>query len=497
MRILHVCPGMAPSDSSDRARYVWRLAQQHAVLQTSAVFTTFSDPESPPGRSVIERRDGVTLCWVNVPDAVLDGLSSSYVNEDVESAFRKFIHEMRSDVVHFHGFERLSLGIVDIVHSKDIRTIFTPHTAWESCPIVTRRCRTDGSICTEVDTSKCGACVHGSEWAEVLESRDRARAAARRENSWGAAYQRLYERRFGDTPGWFARRPRAKVFALRKTPWEVRRRLREQTDSSHIDPFELRKQRVAQRLSAIDLITAPSKAIGEDLVANLGLSPHKVVTRPLASPAAPSVAKVRERGSARRLIYWGPIDTDPGLRQLVLSCVELVAAGNELELHLIGRVAAGEVVAWIKDEFARAGSASSVVLETSATEGGLGISLDACDLVVEPRSTFNAASVALQHAAEAGTPVLVAKKSGCANFSEEYAYGRSFDVDEPDALTRELKTFLDASAAETSRFCGPERRFRTVHHDAMDYVRIYHEVLYKKLDVDAERAQDLSPETWR
>lgn len=497
MRILHVCPGIAPAESSDRARYVWRLARQHAALQTAAIFTSFADPESPPGRSVIERREDVTLCWVNVPVASVDGLSNSYLNADVESAFRRFIHEMRSDVVHFHGFERLSLGLVDIAHSKDIRTVFSPHTAWESCPIHARRCRTDGMVCSRVDTSKCGACVHGADWQQVLESLDRARAAARWENSWGAAYQRLYESRFDSTPGWFARRPRAKVFALRKTPWEVRRRLREQTDSSHIDPLELRKQRVAQRLRLIDLVTAPSKSIGEDLVANFGLSPSKIVTRPLGSPSRPGGAKMRERGAARRVIYWGPVDADPGLRQLVTSCCDLVGRGHQLELHVVGHVAPEESAAWITSEFARAGSASSVVLETPSAESELGVSLEASDLVVEPRLTFGVASAALRQAAECGTPVLVAKKPGCPNFSDDYEYGRSYDADAPDELMNELTTFMEAPAGELSRFCGPERRFRTVHHDAMDYVRIYHEVLYKKLDLEAERAQGLSPESWR
>jgi hypothetical protein len=497
MRILHVCPGLAPVESSDRARYVWRLARQHAEIQSAAIFTTRVDPEAPTGRPVIERREGVTICWVNVPETSFERLEDSYINEQIEAAFRQFIHEMRSDVVHIHGLERLSVGLVDIVHSKDIRSIFTPHTSWETCPIESRRCRTDGLICSSVDTSKCGQCVYGSRWSDLLEGEEQERAAARGARSWESAYQSLYADRFESTRGWFARRPRAKAFALRKLPAEVRRRWREQTDELRWDPVERRKRRIGERLRTMDLITAPSSLMRDDWIAHFGLDARRVVTRPLPSPTSPSDVPPASRGPVTRIASWGTIDDDPGLRTLVASCCEVLGRGIQLELHLIGSVTSEDAVAWILAQFDQCGHPSNVIVGAQPADVDLETTLGAFDLVVEPRVTFDAPSAALLHAAERGTAVLVARGAVAPDFTTEFGFGASFRADGADDLTQAIEVFCRVDDGEPGRPRGERRRLRSIEHEALDFVRIYHELLYKKLDVESEAAQGLSPETWK
>jgi glycosyltransferase involved in cell wall biosynthesis len=497
MRILHVAPGMTPAEDSDRARYVWRLAEQHAALQSAAIFTSVADPASPAGRTVVERRDGVTICWINVPQVSWRPLEASYMSDVVEDAFRQFSHEMRSDVVHIHGFENLSVGLVDILRSKDIRTVFTPHSYWESCPVKSRRCRNDGVVCTTVETSKCGACIYGSGWDELLEAEEQDRHAARIEKSWSTVYRGLYEERYGRTQGRFARRPRAKLFALRKLGVELRRRARAQVDEMIGDPVERRMHRIGQRLRGIDLIAAPSRFMKDDLVRHFGISPNKIMLRPLASPSSISDSGNVAAGSGQRLGYWGPVDDDPGLCQLVESCCDLLARGRDLELHLFGRVSSEKVAGWIAARFGDCGHPSRLIMHASQQAMTLAESMRCVDLVVEPRTSFSVPTAAMQHAAEAGIPLLVAGHSGLAEFVGDHGYGVAYSTEDGTELTRELGAFCSASSEDLDRLRGARPRLRTIEHEALDYVRIYHELLYKKLQIGSEEAQGLTPETWK
>lgn len=485
MRILHVCPGMVPFDGSDRARYVWSLAKQQATLHNAAIFSAVEDRGSPTGRVVIERREGLTICWVNTVNSAESGTDDAGTNELVDSSFARFLHEMRSDVVHFHGLDKLSAGIIEIATSKDIRTVFTPHTAWETCSIGTRRCRTDGSLCHRVETSKCGPCVYGSAWADVLRNDEHERLARKSERSRDAVYQSLYTARFDQTPGWFARRPRAKAFALRKLGTEMRRLSRLQGPDSSGDPIARRLQVLQTQLKRIDLITAPSGAMHQDLIATLGITPDRVVPRPLASPGNRAVARPATSG-VRRLGYWGSIDGDPGLRSLVTACCDLLAGGTPLQLCLFGTNAAAEASDWVTAKFAECGHPSRVELTRVRPETNVADALQDIDVVIEPKLVLGAPSEAVRHAAESGTPLLVARFSSFTDFARDHGYGATYDGAQPGSLERELLALMESSSSDLGATERAPCRFRSMHHEAHDYVRIYHELLYKTLSVEAE-----------
>lgn len=99
-------------------------------------------------------------------------------NPDIVAIFKQAFEEFQPDLVHYHNFLGLSLGIAEIAHAAGVPSLYTPYNFWLLCPTLylnlpnldlCRGVNASGSNCLNCT----GAALPGSEY---VARRDRLRA---------------------------------------------------------------------------------------------------------------------------------------------------------------------------------------------------------------------------------------------------------------------------------------------------------------------------------
>lgn len=482
MRILHVTNELPPRSASANAHYIWELAQKQSERHWPSIFTRAADPTLPEGFSWVERRGNVTIRHMNRLALQWEPLERSYIHHAVEQQFREFLGETRADVVHFHSLEYLGLGLIDIAQSLKIKTVLTAHDFWPVCAIGTRRCRTDDQPCETIELSKCGPCVLGGEWTQLVEDHQAELEKLRpRNQSFSELYRRHYGERFAVTGGLPARRPRAVIHAMKNALRDTRWKAQEQLEASFGNPVERRLEHFGARLKHIDLVLAPSEFARGEYQRAFGLPSEKVVLDELALPGAERPAPPRVESASVRVGCLATLSRSGGVHVLVEAFLAAAATAPALELHLHGATAEGseEFVEALRERVAASACASRVQFHGAPDPARLAELLAALDLVVFPSIGVGNAPAELLHVAHAGVGVLVSNSGGLAEFVEVHGYGRTFAQSSVEALRAELGA-LGADRSKLRELAGERPQFKTVQFEANELALIYHELLYGK-----------------
>jgi glycosyltransferase involved in cell wall biosynthesis len=100
--------------------------------------------------------DGLTVYRVGLSWRDYDPRHINFIHSEVEAQFCDLIHGFRPQIVHFHNIVGLSVGLINVAYSHDIKTVLTLHDAWGFC-FKNTLIKKGTEICT--DFSKCAECM--------------------------------------------------------------------------------------------------------------------------------------------------------------------------------------------------------------------------------------------------------------------------------------------------------------------------------------------------
>ncbi len=492
MRILHVTNELAPHGSGDVAEHVWAIAREQAQRHEVALFVGFDDPNLPTGYVYTERRERVTIRFFNRRPLEWTPFERTYIHRDVEVEFKLFLGEHRSDVVHFHDIETLGVTLMEIVHSLNIKAVFTARDFWPMCARKNRVCRSDGSTCDRIDLSKCGTCVLGEEWGKIRAAELAAHEARRPAppETFTQLWKRLYKQRYDATRGLTARRPLAMLHATKVSLREAKWKAQEQLHEKFGDSIERRMGLFSQRLRDLDLLIAPSEYVRDQYVSQFGLQPSKAIYSATGRDVTRLATLRKSTSSALRMGFIGTLAREDGLALLLEAFLPAAASNGRLELHIHVKCASHEreTLENLRAQAAGFGMSGRVHWHEDYDAARVHDVLSELDLLVVPKLGLGNAPSELEWAAFHGVPILTSDSGGLADFCRAHSYGRTFARGDANALTLQLAA-LGAGDALLADYAGKPLKFKTPQYEAERLVQTYHELLYGKYKAPTKEQQ--------
>ena len=159
MRILQVIHDFLPNHQAGSELYCFHLSKAlQARGHTVQLFYSEIDHERPNYSVRDGEYEGLPFREI-VNNHAYQDFEDTYLNPAIERAFAALLDCYQPDIVHFHHLLSLSYGIVGQCQERGIRTVFTLHDYWLTCPRGGQRFRGEGQVCVNIDESLCASCV--------------------------------------------------------------------------------------------------------------------------------------------------------------------------------------------------------------------------------------------------------------------------------------------------------------------------------------------------
>ena len=481
MRIVHITHELPPYETAGTAIYTHNIAQAQAKEHDVFVFARLQDPTVEPYRVHDEHRDGLHIRFMNLAELPWDSFRATYEIPRAEHILRTFLEEVRPDVIHFQHIMGFGRGSIAVAKSFGVPVVFTLHDFWNMCPMGQRMCYTDEVICDPIDFGKCGPCVFGSGWDQVRE-RESALLEAERAEAAGLprTLRDLYVQRYHQTPGRFARRPRAWYWA-----WRHRNRVSERTSRSpritSNNPFEVRYHAIGDGLASCDLLITPSAFLRDRYLADLALAPEKIIYSANGMDFSYVKALPKTPSPRLRIGFIGSILRTKGVHVLLDAFLSIAGKHPNVDLHVHGAPNR-----WTQPylEACQAKAAGHpeghrVTFHGRFDNRRIGETLADIDLLVVPSIWYENAPLTLNEAAMTGTPIVVSDRGGMLEFVEANGYGRTFELGNSASLAR----VLDELATDPSRIAalgGSPPPIKPVSANARELVSIYRDLIARR-----------------
>lgn len=176
MRTVQVNWGWPPRQTGGPIGYVADLSRE-LVRLGHQVFVFYAGDTDITGRCRVKRRqeEGVELVsCLNSPNNFLpSGLPLRECREaETEGIFRRFLAEIKPDLVHVHSLLGLSGSILEIPNSMGIRSVVSLHNYWFVCPRVDLLRPPSYSLCPGPDQGlNCSLCAPRAGLRELRRAR--------------------------------------------------------------------------------------------------------------------------------------------------------------------------------------------------------------------------------------------------------------------------------------------------------------------------------------
>ncbi len=476
MRILHVTHELPPYELAGTAIYSLNIARAQSRHHEVFIFARLQDPEVHAYNVHTEVRDGCTIRFMNLADLAWTPLESSYVDPKANRIFKEFLDEVEPDVVHFQHIVGLGSGLLDYVRDAGIKTLFTLHDFWTMCPMGQRMCYTDNVICDPIDFGKCGPCVFG----EAADTITNQKPEEDEEPPQPSGYRAYYERRFAETPGRFARRPRAMFRAAQAAFGDLFKK--EETRNEGLpftsNPIEHRFNVLREKLHQVDLLITPSAFLRDEFMSNFKLTDRQIIHS--ANGMDFSYVKKLPKSPADRIRFGftGSIIPTKGVRVLVEGFIEAASVHDNIELHVHGapnRWTEG-FLQELKTLAAESSCADRITFHGRFDNKRVGEVLADMDVLVLPSIWFENAPLTLNEAAMTGTPIIVSDRGGMLEFARANDYGRTFELGNPHSLAEVMKS-LAAAPSTVQELAGNPPPIKSVRDNAEELVDVYRDLL--------------------
>lgn len=474
MRIVHVSHELPPYELAGTAIYTLNIAKAQAAAGHDVfVFARLQDPEIEAYRVHDERRDGLRVRFVNRADLEWSPLERSYRDDRMKKVFGAFLDEVRPDLVHFQHIVGLGVGCIEAVAERGIKSVMTLHDFWAMCPMGQRVCYTDFEICDPIKFEKCGPCVFGAGW--VAPPRD---ASDESEVPDGAAarFHRFLRERIAATPGRFARRPRAVVWAADRTVRSLADGLFGDADPALMpprssNPFEGRFDTLRRITEKIDLLITPSVFVRDEFIKHFDVAPERIIHSANGMDLA-YVERLPKAASKKiRFGFVGSIIKTKGVHVLVDAFLRAVAGRSDLELHVFGAPNRWTKT-YLDDLVEKTRQCPAVTFHGRFDNTKISKVLQQIDVLVLPSIWFENAPLTLNEAAISGTPILVSDRGGMLEFVRQNNYGWTFTLGDAADLATKMQRIADDPALLPTLGGNPPR-IKEVAANALELATVY------------------------
>lgn len=477
MRILHVSHELPPYELAGTAIYTFNIARAQAERHEVFVFARLQDPKVPAWRQHTETRDGLTIRFMNRADLDWVPFDSSYSDRKGAELFRRFVAEVQPDIIHFQHIVGLGIEVLDVPRELGIPALYTLHDFWPMCPMGQRMCYTDGVICDPVDFGKCGRCVYGDAWKDLSVRGDFGDVASRRPAAEPGFVERLrqhYNVRVNETPGRFARRPRAAVRAMQRALSGSMSGEREVL----VNPFEKRNDILREKLLRMNLLITPSAFLRDQFIQHWKVPPQQIIHSANGMDFS-YVKPLTKTPSARlRFGFMGSIIRTKGVEVLVDAFLEAARDRDDIELLVFGAPNrwSGDYLDGMKRKAAAHPAADRVQFRGRFNNKNVSEVLAEMDVLVLPSIWFENAPLTLNEAAMTGTPVVVSDKGGMLEFVESNNYGCTFELGNSGSLARVMRE-LAADRSRLAALVGAKPPIKPVRSNAEELTGIYRSLI--------------------
>jgi len=188
LRILHVSLGLPPLRTGGLNRYCIDLMEeqrkhgQEVAMLYPGEYTLGGGLRIEP---VKDSRYRLSKILNPLPLALTSGIRAParYMSACGGEAYRRFLLELKPDVVHVHSIQGIHKEFFDAARSQGIRMVFTTHDYYPFCP----NCVTvdsDGRMCDGPDPLKCSICGSRRGFSRAQEIVMQSSMYARYKNSF-------------------------------------------------------------------------------------------------------------------------------------------------------------------------------------------------------------------------------------------------------------------------------------------------------------------------
>ena len=386
MRILLAVHAFPPRSTAGVEVYTLRLARAlvalgHDVLVLSASHDLGAAPFE------VRRREHEGLSIVEVNNTHHRGtLQATWDSPEIDHAGRALFEDWRPDVVHFQHLLNLSSGLIDEAKRARIRTVFTLHDYWLSCPRDGLRMRADLELCATMDHAVCADCLGDSPY--LVPALQRGAAAGLRAVGLGRALHRLREAA-----------PRLAEGAL-----GVLRSAAPRLDGLAV-AMDRRRDGLRAALEAVDLFVAPTR-FARDRAVGAGVGAERISVSSLG--IATHAPRPRPRGPRRRLGYVGTLAPHKGVHALVDAFHGL--RRDDVTLDLFGSPSV--FPAYARDLERRASGDARIRFCGVFPEGNQERVLAALDALVLPSLWWENSPISVLESLAAGLAVVASRTGG-------------------------------------------------------------------------------------
>jgi glycosyltransferase involved in cell wall biosynthesis len=490
MRILHVTHELPPYELAGTAIYTFNIARAQAEQHEVFVFSRLQDPKLPAWRQHTETRDGLTIRFMNRADLDWVPFDASYSDPKGAALFRRFVTEVHPDIIHFQHIVGLGVEVLDVPRELGIPAVYTLHDFWPMCPMGQRMCYTDGALCDPIDFGKCGRCVYGDAWKDLAIRTDFGEVKSTRSTLTRSFVERLrlhYTARVNETPGRFARRPRAAFRAMQRSL----------SGAIHheqhvlVNPFEKRNDLLREKLLRMNLLITPSAFLRDQFIQHWKVPASQIIHSANGMDFSYVKALPKTPSNKLRFGFMGSIIRTKGVEVLVDAFLEAAAERDDIELLVFGAPNrwSGDYLEGMKRKALAHPASERVHFKGRFNNKNVSEVLAQMDVLVLPSIWFENAPLTLNEAAMTGTPIVVSDKGGMLEFVESNNYGCTFELGNAHSLAKVIRE-LAADRTKLDRLVGAKPPIKPVHANAEELTGIYSSLMqgrYAPPSLDLQR----------
>ncbi|MEZ6196411.1 MAG: glycosyltransferase [Planctomycetota bacterium] len=476
MRILHVTHEFPPYEFAGTAIYTFNIVRAQSEKHEVFVFSRLADNDRADYEIVDEDRGDYRVRLMNKPNLDWSKLANTYTDERAEKLFAAYLDEVKPDLVHFQHILGLSHTVLAEVKRRGIGLVVTLHDFWTMCPMGQRMCYTDKQLCEEIDYKKCGPCCYGENWSWT-EADERSAAAAEPSPAPSRpGFDELFRHRVRYTPGTFARRPRAALWAAGKTIQGLFGGVSELPEPEVLsnNPFAVRTRAMQAALANADLLITPSAFLRDEFVRLFGVPKEKIIHSPNGMKFDHVTRHPRSKSDVLRFGFVGSVIPTKGVHVLVEAARKLDGlSGFRVDIYGAPNQ---WTVAYDEECKKSAEGHPQISFKGRFDNKKIGEVLANMDVLVVPSIWYENAPLTLNEAAMTRTPVLASDRGGMLEFVRDNGYGRTFRLGDADDLALKMRELIE-DPGKIPALAATEVYIKPVDDNAHELEAIYERIV--------------------
>ena len=382
-----------------------------------------------------------------------------------EDTFRKFLREIRPDIVHFHASRPASL--IRICREFGVRTIVSLHDYWFICNSGFL-CRYDNQVCEGPDDGSNCARFCDTYVVPYLGAKERLR--------------QILPHRLIDAAKYFRDRWSSRFIGhadymdnLLNNSKNKNNSLLAEVKPANLERWSFRINFMREMLNQYaDFIIAVSNKTKEIFAEN-GINPHKIGVLHSGFEHANNFFSLKKREKDFiNFAYIGPIWREKGLH-ILLKAFQKIGKDYNCNLYVYGKISMGNY-GYIMKNIIRKMGMSKIIFKGEFNYNDLPSIYEDIDIQIIPPIIPDTSPRTVWEALSSGTPLIASNIGGIPDFVEDGVNGLLFEAGNPDDLVKKMKMVLDDRSLIGKLRKGISK-LKTIDQHSDELIEIYENLL--------------------